>query len=907
MPECPEGGYDQPAYLTDFLSSPHVHPKSTQVIGLACDVIVPEQAAMQSRAARVIEFSSTWDNDAYQNGCHAAWVWDLYSLAQAVPDTHGLLIPKCISKFPNHIKCQISVNHCNWDTFQDALCALKFGTTNAPESVPIPWYKELPPGLPYSISNDPATCGLPILLNRYMPPIWRGSNPDPRYTNEASRAYVDNRTDIFEANRFKPPANFDVNKPVFESQSDYAYEPIEKEELIFQDPDAFGDYDDDEEPWDTNSADSSIHYGRYLWPQKILGGVFTNPAYSSQQAFTAAGLEFVGVRYHPRRIIIDLKNCILEVHLLLHTSVQVYILSQWDRVSRVPQTIRGFKIALAVIMRDYVLCFASSDNNCRVVWRTRKKADLLQKCTVPDAVLDYFEWSKWGAQWLRYYAPRRQTSTSIYQWLAKPGSTHHFQGDGSYMTDELLVRAGIAPSTPAFHVLNDPYLYCILHDAHVQLLIERVYRTKEQLRTTHQHSNPGEFAFCVKRSDQIAFASNLWVHGKKVTRVSARLANLVKDYNALAQRRTNVDLSAAVHPFELANIRHVSLLWGRLAPFIVEDRWETLVANEAEAALNDNVQLKKFVDRVPTTITELQHLTLIPITMLDEHQIAVLEASYPTHPIIEYFQNKTFYDDEYRQRQKERRKKKATSTPPKANKTKQVQLSNFFRKPAGSMNQKKLPALAPGVQRYFSVDIANFHLKPERRDHMLNTKLFVVGTQKRGTSWTFLEVPLFGKQMEGKQPWRQLDDKTRDERTIEHVKTRTKDWTVGWPDFCGHAQVVGQGVKGFFVALCRWDPGLTIRQQELLEKHWEQRGLYEPGMRKLSKHQLLQEKKWRLATKRKILQEWESSQKRNTPFDLVKEMRRIRKEERSPHFSNKRRSLFSAIQGRVLERALRKH
>jgi hypothetical protein len=91
------------------------------------------------------------------------------------------------------------------------------------------------------------------------------------------------------------------------------------------------------------------------------------------------------------------------------------------------------------------------------------------------------------------------------------------------------------------------------------------------------------------------------------------LAKLVKDYNvcisslfiltihlflqALAQCHTNVDLSAAVHPFELANIRHVSLLWGCLAPFIVGDRWETLVANEAEAALNDNVQLKKFVDR----------------------------------------------------------------------------------------------------------------------------------------------------------------------------------------------------------------------------------------------------------------------------------------------------------------------
>jgi hypothetical protein len=38
-----------------------------------------------------------------------------------------------------------------------------------------------------------------------------------------------------------------------------------------------------------------------------------------------------------------------------------------------------------------------------------------------------------------------------------------------------------------------------------------------------------------------------------------------------------------------------------------------------------------------------------------------------------------------------------------------------------------------------------------------------------------------------------LDDKTRVERTIEYVKTKGKEWTVGWPDFCGHTQAIGWG------------------------------------------------------------------------------------------------------------------
>ncbi|KAJ7657007.1 hypothetical protein DFH06DRAFT_1199006 [Mycena polygramma] len=200
----------------------------------------------------------------------------------------------------------------------------------------------------------------------------------------------------------------------------------------------------------------------------------------------------------------------VQVHLLEHTSLQIYTVAEYEeRICRVPNrsrktaNIRGFKVAFALIMRGYVLAFDSADNNFRLVWRTRKKAKALQEIRVPDAVLDYFAWSLWAAKFLRYYAPRSRTAKTIYQWLSLPGSRHQFQGNGSYMTDELLARAGIPPTMAAYDVLNSPYMYKILHDTHVQLLIESVYRTQQHLKTSKKYNKAGSFAMIVTHKEQL--------------------------------------------------------------------------------------------------------------------------------------------------------------------------------------------------------------------------------------------------------------------------------------------------------------------------------------------------------------------------------------------------------------------
>ncbi|KAJ6511266.1 hypothetical protein C8R47DRAFT_1064868 [Mycena vitilis] len=155
-----------------------------------------------------------------------------------------------------------------------------------------------------------------------------------------------------------------------------------------------------------------------------------------------------------------------------------------------------------------------------------------------------------------------------------------------------------------------------------------------------------------------------------------------------------------------------------------------------------------------------------------------------------------------------------------------------------------------------------------------------------------------------KQPWMQIDEPTRISRTVGNVKQNTKQWTVGWADFCGHAQAFGTGVRG---GLCRWDPGLTPEQRKQVESHWERRGLYEEGMRKLPKVEIPKEHNWRKAVtdpsdkkRKRSHDEGEAGPptKRRTRLEMY--LRRVRREESSPEFRKRNPKLRLFSEGGVL-------
>ncbi|KAJ7039480.1 hypothetical protein C8F04DRAFT_1231317 [Mycena alexandri] len=285
--------------------------------------------------------------------------------------------------------------------------------------------------------------------------------------------------------------------------------------------------------------------------------------------------------------------------------------------------------------------------------------------------------------------------------------------------------------------------------------------------------------------------------------------------------------------------------------------------------------------------------------MLTADDKSLLSKEYPSHPILDYFKNKSQYDQEYKE-YRERSKSKKLKNPASANKAKPSTQQALVSKRKGQSVLNKFfttsPHLIfkplPGTRAPFKIDPENWHLLPDSGSpYLFDTKLYVVGTQKRGTSWTFFNLPvILGNKPDSRLVWNKLDDTVRDSRTIEYVKTKTKGWTVGWADFCGHAQ-------GFklrrtkFMALCHWDPGLTPEQRQIVESHKQKRGLYDIGMRKLPKALIQPERNWRAATiKRgyKELEETDSEEKKPAIVETHKLLRIERKREKAPDFHNKR-------------------
>ncbi|KAK7055856.1 hypothetical protein R3P38DRAFT_3170518 [Favolaschia claudopus] len=958
MPETIQAAYEMPEYLKWFLKSLRRHPDALKVIGFMCDYIAGEQEAMKQRVAQVIAFSQTMSS--YSCDTPSTWAWKLYRRSLAVPDTHGLLIKACWENLPQYARKQVSPNHDNWERFRDALCNIKKNNSIVPTKIPPPWFTRT---APYTIVRNPAESGLPMRLNRFLPLMWRGAKgPRSNITNKEGRRFTECLfLDDF-LNNDEQEDSVDVRVPLLELPTDYD-DPPEIDELLFSKPELV--YEAEEE--DKNEEDeedeegeeeedeimvkedeAEIRYGRYLWPQKLLGGVFSDPAYTEEEAFDAAGLYFHDVMYHPRRLVLDLRNACFEIHLLLHTSVQIYTYSQWERVSRVPQSVRGFKIGFALLLQRYVVAFLSADMNFRICWRTRRKMLELGLLSVPDPVLNYFDWCTWTADWLKLYTPRRRTQTSIYEWLTKSGVRHFAQGNGSFMTDELLARAGIPPSTRAFDVLNNPCLCCLLLDTHVQLLLEHAFHLDDQMHTARNYfkrnkQTEEDYAIYVTHQEQIDFGRKLWVHAKKQSRVSCRLASLLNEYNSLAQEthmnKDDVDMSSAVHPFDLANIRHVSLLWGRLVPYILGERWEDLVREEGDSALEgkgtNGFTFKSLLKRLPPETSELQRLTLTPITMLDADAKARLKEAYPINPIIEYFQTKAGADAEYKERQRAAREARAAAkksgkkglgkklTKKDMHPTQQLHLAQFGLSQRISVatmfmqvkpQRRKISFPKCFAAPVFQMKYEDWHLAPEHHTQLVDTRLYRVGRSKRGkTAWT-LENP----------SWPQFDSETRLKRTIEYIKTETKEFAVGWPDFCGNGEIIGYGNNNSFAALCRWDPALNERQQQLLDRHWEHRGVYDVGMRKLPLSQLDPERKWRASVKKQLQKEMRDvldelleevgrvpdggKRKRELEdddirkwltedgdLDMEKAIKGIRKKEREGTSGNKRRRLQSVI------------
>jgi hypothetical protein len=95
MPEILEAGYFFPLYIWLFISLILMitGPEGLRVLALWCDLSDQESKISAQREATLLYHAQTFDPRCIQRGGSLGrWVNDLQDLANAIPDTHGLMI-----------------------------------------------------------------------------------------------------------------------------------------------------------------------------------------------------------------------------------------------------------------------------------------------------------------------------------------------------------------------------------------------------------------------------------------------------------------------------------------------------------------------------------------------------------------------------------------------------------------------------------------------------------------------------------------------------------------------------------------------------------------------------------------------------------------------------------------------
>ncbi|KAJ6569976.1 hypothetical protein B0H10DRAFT_1964888 [Mycena sp. CBHHK59/15] len=134
MPEIFEAGYFFPCYIWFFIVLiTIVHGQNgLRIIGLWCDLSAGECKASKTRETALLVYARALDKQALARGHLSQWANDLQDFADAIPDTHGLMIYKVWQGLHPPIRRQISPNHASWDSFCDALRNLVHGVETVP-------------------------------------------------------------------------------------------------------------------------------------------------------------------------------------------------------------------------------------------------------------------------------------------------------------------------------------------------------------------------------------------------------------------------------------------------------------------------------------------------------------------------------------------------------------------------------------------------------------------------------------------------------------------------------------------------------------------------------------------------------------------------------------------------------
>ncbi|KAJ6623908.1 hypothetical protein B0H10DRAFT_1943684 [Mycena sp. CBHHK59/15] len=235
MPEIFEADYFFPCYIWFFIVIiTLLH--GLNVIGLWSDLSTGECTASVDREVILLAYARTLDKQALARGCLSGLANDLQDFADAIPDTHGLMIHAVWQGLPPIIRCQISLNHASWESFCNVLQELRLDIET-------------------------------------VPPLWR--DPDPTNTKKKKKA----RSVSPVQSNVSDSDDEDIDTATIIQQSDYT--EIEDLTVPSQPPKA--------------SHGEGTDLSCYFWPLYALP-VLSSTALSAHDAISSAGMR-LGAAY----------------------------------------------------------------------------------------------------------------------------------------------------------------------------------------------------------------------------------------------------------------------------------------------------------------------------------------------------------------------------------------------------------------------------------------------------------------------------------------------------------------------------------------------------------------------------------------------------------------------------------
>ncbi|KAJ7227608.1 hypothetical protein B0H12DRAFT_1148918, partial [Mycena haematopus] len=262
----------------------------------------------------------------------------------------------------------------------------------------------------------------------------------------------------------------------------------------------------------------------YVYPEMWrAAGKKTNAGASGR----LTDLALQDISYTHRALILNLGPLFLMIQWLTHSWVQLFPRSEYEStIQIVNKKVRKFRVGMALIFKDHVIAFLSSDLVFQPTWA-------FSRDTLPPSPSDFYSrgWDFLPAitEWMlsRLHLDRNGLACEVIR-----AANDVFLGIGVYTVIEIFFLTGISPLLTEAEVFSNPSRVARLCGAY----IEYQHKSRTGLQQLLRPAMRDGYLAPTQRQ-RLGYIDWLHVYAKDRSKIPVRMAELVDDYVVQVEER----------------------------------------------------------------------------------------------------------------------------------------------------------------------------------------------------------------------------------------------------------------------------------------------------------------------------------------------------------------------------------